>query len=115
LTLGWQLLLVGWWSGVLVSTCRSVVGRCAATLVFAGWGRKSRMCRKVPQTFGVTPAGVEGRSADEDQACNGGAPTRREQTCAAVTDNRSRTSSGHLSWSSPPPCRAPQTRHQKFA
>jgi len=60
------------------------VGRWTATLVCAGWDRKSRMRRRVPLTSGARAGGTGGRSASGDQSCDGGTPTRRGHGRTAV-------------------------------
>ena len=64
-------------SSVVGTTRRGGMDRQAATLMYAGWDRRSAIRRKVPLTS-VVSGETGGHSSDGDRSCDGGAPARRD-------------------------------------
>jgi hypothetical protein len=72
---------------VIGTTRRGGVDRLAATLMFAGWDRRSVMRRKVPLTRVVSGV-AGGHRGDGDRSCNGGALARRDGVHLPWADQR---------------------------
>src|SRR5215207_11636957 len=90
----------GWSCGWVGTTRRGMVDRRTTTLMYAGWDRRSAIRRKVPLTRNA--AGQAGaHNTDGVQACDGGAPARRDDQLTSSADHEQMRwhradSGGHL-------------------